>query len=62
MAVRGALAVIWRSNMHMHMTTSTAVPETQTYFDEVAVQSIQQQQQLEQAQGLSFTDYVAQYR
>lgn len=37
-------------------------PETQTYFDEIAVQSIQQQQQLEQAQGLSFADYVAQYR
>lgn len=37
-------------------------PETQTYFDEIAVQSIQQQKQLEQAQGLSFADYVAQYR
>ncbi len=37
-------------------------PETQAYFDEIAVQSLQQQQQLEQAQGLSFADYVAQFR
>ena len=30
--------------------------------DEIAEQSIQQQQQLEHAQSLSFADYVAQYR
>ena len=36
--------------------------EKETECDEIAVQSIQQQKQLEQAQGLSFADYVAQYR
>lgn len=36
--------------------------ETQAYFDAAALQSIQQQQQLEQEHSLSFTDYLAKYR
>ena len=53
----------YMAQQHAHAYEQhTLRPETQTYFDEIAVQSIQQQQQLEQAQGLSFADYVAQYR
>ncbi|MFV5383259.1 glutamate--cysteine ligase [Acinetobacter towneri] len=53
----------YMAQQHAHAYEQHALrPETQTYFDEIAVQSIQQQQQLEQAQGLSFADYVAQYR
>lgn len=53
----------YMAQQHAHVYEQHALrPETQTYFDEIAVQSIQQQQQLEQAQGLSFADYVAQYR
>ena len=53
----------YMAQQHEHAYEQHALrPETQTYFDEIAVQSIQQQQQLEQAQGLSFADYVAQYR
>ena len=53
----------YMAQQHAHAYEQhTLRPETQTYFDEIAVQSIQQQQKLEQAQGLSFADYVAQYR
>lgn len=53
----------YMAQQHAHAYEQhTLRPETQTYFDEIAVQSIQQQLQLEQAQGLSFADYVAQYR
>ncbi|WP_371972097.1 glutamate--cysteine ligase [Acinetobacter sp. AL9] len=53
----------YMAQQHAHAYEQHSLrPETQTYFDEIAVQSIQQQQQLEQAQGLSFADYVAQYR
>ncbi len=37
-------------------------PQTQAYFDALAEQSLQQQQQLEQDNSLSFADYLAAYR
>ena len=37
-------------------------PETLSYFDDLAVQSLQQQQQLEQDTSLSFEQYLADYR
>ncbi len=37
-------------------------PETLAYFDDLAEQSLQQQQQLEQDTALSFEQYLANYR
>ena len=37
-------------------------PDTLSYFDDLAVQSLQQQQQLEQDSSLSFEQYLADYR
>ena len=36
--------------------------ETQQYFANLATQSLQQQQQLEQDNSVSFSDYLAAYR
>lgn len=53
----------YMAQQHAHVYEQHQLsPETQAYFDAAALQSIQQQQQLEQEHSLSFTDYLAKYR
>lgn len=58
----------WAFGSHMAQQHALAYeqhvldPQTQAYFDQLAPQSLAQQQQLEQDNSLSFTDYLAAYR
>ncbi|HJF27483.1 MAG TPA: glutamate--cysteine ligase [Acinetobacter lwoffii] len=63
-----AASSMWHFGQHLaqqHSQVYESHPlsaETAAYFDEISQSSLQQQQQLEQACSINFSDYLAQYR